>query len=122
MTTPGSLGRYFSSVKRSIPLLAILSALALGASIVRALAQLPLLSGGGTLTVKSLVLLETGNWIGWTCWAALLTFMTGRFADRPPGSLAALGRSAALALVPLLVVPVLTSPWHWLVMDSPGLA
>ena len=52
----------FSPVKRALPLIGILSSLALGASIVRGLAQLQLLSSmGGSLTARTVVLLEVGS-------------------------------------------------------------
>lgn len=106
-----------------LPLVALLSALALGASIVRAIAQLQLVSsvGGGSLTVETLVLLETGNWIGWTIWSVILALAITKVQDRQAGLTATLVMGALLALAPIVVVPLISSPWHFFVTSSPGL-
>jgi two-component system LytT family sensor kinase len=109
-------------VSRSPPLLAILSAIALGASIVRAVAQWQLVASfGGPLTARTLVLLETGNWLGWSAWAVLLVRATARLDVRPRPETGARLAIVAFALLPMLVVPLLTAPWHALVTDSAGL-
>jgi signal transduction histidine kinase len=108
-------------VKRYLPLVAILSSLALGASIVRGIAQLQLMSSfGGELTGRTLFLIETGNWLGWTAWAVILTFVMLRLEARGAGTMATIALSGLLALAPLVVVPALSSPLHWLVTASPG--
>ena len=109
-------------MKRYLPLVAILSSLALGASIVRGLAQLQLIgSMGGGLTGHTLLLIETGNWLGWTAWAVILTFAVLRRESSGGGSMTTtIVWSGVLALAPLVVVPMLSSPWHWLVTSSPG--
>lgn len=108
-------------MKRYLPLVAILSSLALGASIVRGIAQLQLISSvGGTLSSRTVMLLEVGNWIGWTAWAMILAFATVRVSARSPGVVSGLVSGALLALLPLVVVPLFSSPWHWLVTYSPG--
>ena len=108
-------------MKRYLPLVAILSSLALGASIVRGIAQLQLIgSVGGGLTGRTLFLIETGNWLGWTAWAVILTAVILRLDDRGAGTMTTVVWSGVLALAPLLLVPMLSSPWHWLVTSSPG--
>ena len=109
-------------MKRYLPLVAILSSLALGASIVRGIAQLQLIGAvGGGLTGRTLFLIETGNWIGWTAWAVILTFIILRREDRGAGKMTTtILWSGVLALAPLVVVPMLSSPWHWFVTSSPG--
>ena len=108
-------------MKRYLPLVAILSSLALGASIVRGIAQLQLIASvGGGLTGKTLFLIETGNWLGWTVWATILVSVMLRVQDRGAGTMATIMLSGVLALAPLVVVPALSSPWHWLVTSSPG--
>lgn len=109
-------------MRRSLRLLAILSAIALGASIVRAVAQLQLMAAfGGPLTVRTLVLLEMGNWLGWTAWAALLVPASSRLGARPRLDARTPVALVALALLPMLVVPLLSAPWHAMVSDSPGI-
>jgi two-component system, LytTR family, sensor kinase len=110
-------------VKRYLPLVAILSSLALGASIVRGIAQLQLMEsvgGGAGLTGRVLFLIETGNWLGWTAWAVILAVVMLRLEDRGAGTMTTIMLSGVLALAPLLLVPALSSPWHWLVTSSPG--
>jgi signal transduction histidine kinase len=109
-------------VKRYLPLVALLSALALGASIVRGIAQLQLMAsvGGGTLTDRTLWLIETGNWLGWTAWAVILAVALTRFQKGESRATTAIIASAFLALAPLIIVPLLTAPWHWIVTSSPG--
>lgn len=109
-------------MKRALPLIGVLSSLALGASIVRGLAQLQLLSTmNGSLTARTVVLLEVGNWLGWTTWAVLLVVLMRRVHARQAGPMAGFLVGAVLALAPMVVVPILSSPWHWLVTLSPGL-
>ena len=104
-----------------IRLVAILSSLALGASIVRGIAQLQLVGTmGGTLTARTLVLLECGNWMGWTLWAVILAAAMSRLNARQAGIASGLLTGGVFALAPLVVVPMLSSPWHWLVTYSPG--
>ncbi len=111
----------FPGVKRYLPLVAILSSLALGASIVRGIAQLQLMqSFGGGLTGRTLFLIETGNWLGWTAWALILTAVMLRLDERSAGTITTIVSSSLLALAPLVLVPALSSPWHWLVTSSPG--
>lgn len=109
-------------MKRLAPLIAILSALALGASIVRGLAQWQLVATtNGAFTARTLVLLEVGNWLGWTAWAVILAAsMMG--AREGPGRWASIPFAVLLAVAPIIVVPLLSSPWHWIVTHSPGLA
>lgn len=109
-------------MKRPIPLLAILSAIALGTSIVRAVAQLQLVASiGGSLTARRVVAFEAGNWLGWTAWAAILVFAASRLGDRHRLDARALLAVVGLALAPLLAVPLLSAPWHSLVSDAGGL-
>jgi len=105
-------------VRSSFPLIILLSALAMGASVVRTIAQLQLMANaGGALTVQTLVLIETGNWLGWTAWAVILAAVTARLPDRVgPTAIAVRG---ALSLVPLVVVPGITSPWYAVVTGTP---
>lgn len=108
-------------MNRFVRLVALLSSLALGASIVRGVAQWQLMSMmGGTPTRRMLVLLEVGNWLGWSAWAVILAAATGRLTARQTGGLAGFLSWSILALAPLLVVPLFSSPWHWLVTSSPG--
>jgi sensor histidine kinase YesM len=108
-------------VRRHLPLVAILSSLALGASIVRGIAQLQVMSTfSGSLSSRTVVLLEVGNWLGWTAWAVILVVAVGRANDRQPGIVPGLLSSVVLALAPLVMVPLLSSPWHWLVTYSPN--
>ena len=108
-------------MKRYLPLVAILSSLALGASIVRGIAQLQLMeSFGGGLTGRTLFLIETGNWLGWTAWALILTAVMLRLDHRGAGTVTTIVAGSLLALAPLVLVPMLSSPWHWLVTSSPG--
>ncbi len=108
-------------MKRSLPLIAVLSALALGASVVRTAAQWQVIAMvGGPFTVNTLILIEIGNWIGWTAWAVLLALAMHRISERSrlgPSGIAAI---VGLGVAPMFVVPVLSSPWHWLVTDSAG--
>ena len=114
-------GISFSPVKRALPLIGILSSLALGASIVRGLAQLQLLSSmGGSLTARTVVLLEVGNWLGWSVWGVLLVVLMRGANARQAGIATSFVVGGALALAPMVVVPILSSPWHWLVTYSPG--
>ncbi|HEX6315072.1 MAG TPA: histidine kinase [Gemmatimonadaceae bacterium] len=109
-------------MKRLLQLALLLSALALGASIVRAIAQLQLVSSvGGFLTVRTLLLLETGNWLGWSVWAMIVAAVMTRQQDRPGGVAGTLVRGTLLALAPLVAVPLISSPWHYVVTGSPGL-
>jgi two-component system LytT family sensor kinase len=104
-----------------LPLIAILSAVALGASIVRGIAQLQLIAqAGGTFTARTLVLLETGNWLGWTAWAVMLAVVMRALEGRPAAGWKSFGIGVILVLAPLVVVPVLSSPWHWMVTNSPS--
>lgn len=108
-------------MKRALPLVGILSALALGASVVRGIAQLQLVSTvGGAFPVSMLVLMEIGNWLGWTVWAVLLAIAITRLNDRQAGLTTNLAIGAVLALAPMMVVPIISSPWHWIVTSSPG--
>jgi hypothetical protein len=108
-------------VKRRLPLIALLSALALGASIVRGIAQLQLMSSvAGSFPVSTLVLIEIGNWLGWTLWAVFLAVAVTKLQDRQAGLTTTLIVGALLALAPMIAVPMLSSPWHWLVTGSPG--
>jgi LytS/YehU family sensor histidine kinase len=108
-------------VKRLLPLIALLSALALGASIVRGFTQLQVLQAGfGSFLVGMLVMLEIGNWLGWTVWAVFLAYAVTGLQNRQPGLTTSLVLGAVLALAPMIVVPMLSSPWHWLVTGSPG--
>lgn len=110
---------YLPVVKRSLPLLALLSALALGASIVRAVAQLQLMSSvGASLSVRTLVLLEAGNWLGWTAWAAILVVIATRLEARARLDALAVSGVIALALAPMVAVPMISSPWHMMVTGS----
>jgi signal transduction histidine kinase len=114
-------GITFPPVKRALPLIGILSSLALGASIVRGLAQLQLLATmNGSITARTVLLLEFGNWLGWTTWAVVLVLLVERLHARQAGG-AGIVTGGLLALAPLVVVPVFSSPWHWLVTFSPGL-
>jgi two-component system LytT family sensor kinase len=109
-------------VKRHLPLVAILSSLALGASIVRGVAQLQLMASvGGGLTGRTLFLIETGNWLGWTAWAVILALVMLRLEDQGANTMTTVVWSIVFALAPLVVVPALSSPWHWLVTSSPGI-
>jgi signal transduction histidine kinase len=108
-------------VRRYLPLVAVLSTLALGASIVRGIAQLQLVASvGGSLSSRTVVLLEVGNWLGWTAWALILALTLDRVNTRRPRAIPGLVTGALLAFLPLVVVPILSSPWHWLVTYSPG--
>jgi hypothetical protein len=108
-------------VKRYLPLVAILSSLALGASIVRGIAQLQLMAFvSGGLTGRTLLLLETGNWLGWTAWAVILAVVMVRLQRQSASGLVTLVTSGVLALAPLVIVPLLSAPWHWIVTSSPG--
>ena len=115
--------RYVAAVKRALPLIAILSLLALGASIVRAVAQLQLLAAvGGGFTQRTLAVLEVGNWLSWTVWAALLVAAIARVGARPRLGTSGFAMLVLLALAPMIAVPVLASPWHFLATDSLGVA
>jgi sensor histidine kinase YesM len=108
-------------VKRYLPLVAILSSLALGASIVRGIAQLQLMeSFGGGLSGRTLFLIEAGNWLGWTAWALILTAVMLRLDDRGAGTVTTIVAGSLRALAPHVLVPMLSSPWHWVVPSSPG--
>jgi two-component system LytT family sensor kinase len=108
-------------VRRYLPLVAILSSLALGASIVRGIAQQQLMASvGGTLADRTLWLIETGNWLGWTAWAAILAVVMVRLQNRQPGTTTTIVASLVLGLAPLVIVPLLSSPWHAIVTSSPG--
>lgn len=108
-------------MSRPLPLAAILSLLALGTALVRTIAQWQVtLQFSGPFTARSLLLLETGNWIGWSLWAVLLAAASQRLRDEPSAALAFAWR-AGLALLPLVVVPLLSSPMHWLVTHSSGI-
>ena len=108
-------------MRRYLPLVAILSSLALGASIVRGIAQLQIMDFvGGTLTDRTLLLIETGNWLGWTAWAVILAVVMMVFQNRQLGITTTIVVSGILALAPLIVVPLLSAPWHWIVTGSPG--
>lgn len=67
-----------------------------------------------------LFLIETGNWLGWTAWAVILALVMLRLEDRGAVTMTTIVASGVLALVPLVLVPALSSPWHWLVTSSPG--
>lgn len=108
-------------MRRYLPLVAILSSLALGASIVRGIAQQQLMASvGGTLTDRTLVLIETGNWLGWTAWAVILAVVMVSLQNRQPDTTTIVMASIVLALAPLVIVPLLSAPWHWIVTSSPG--
>ena len=108
-------------MKRYLPLVAILSSLALGASIVRGIAQLQLMEMvRGELTNRTLLLIETGNWLGWTAWSVILAVLMVRFQARPVSTMSTIVASGVLALAPLVIVPMLSAPWHWIVTSSPG--
>lgn len=98
-----------------------LSAVAFGAFAVRLFAQLQTMGSAGLAAqTRTLLLMEMGNWLGWSVWAVLLVVSMQRLT-RPPRQLAP-GAPAlvALAIVPMLLVPLLVSPVHWLVMGSRG--
>lgn len=105
-----------------LPLIAILSAVALGASIVRGIAQLQLIAQTrGAFTARTLVLLETGNWLGWTAWAVILVLAVRVRESGAAAPWRPFATGVILVLAPLVVVPVLSSPWHWMVTDSPSI-
>ncbi|MBC7894651.1 MAG: histidine kinase [Cytophagaceae bacterium] len=104
-------------------LVAILSAIALGASVVRTVTQVQTFASAGVpMGLRVLVPTEVGNWIGWTLWAVILTAAIRRFVQPARSPAAGVGILVLLTLAPILVVPILASPGHWLGFDSAGLA
>jgi hypothetical protein len=107
-------------VKRQFPLVAVLSALALGAAGVRVIAQWQVLVPAGAMPASRLLLLEAGNWTAWTAWAAILALVAARLDDSRWQGARRAATVSLLAVAPIVTVPILTAPLHWLVTDSPG--
>jgi two-component sensor histidine kinase len=100
---------------RALPLTALLSLMALCASVVRTLAAAPFVQA---MTMRTLVLVETGNWLSWTIWGALLSRAIRPVAARERFDAKAIAMLAGLAIAPMIAVPVIASPWHWVVSQS----
>jgi sensor histidine kinase YesM len=100
---------------RALPLTALLSLLALCASVVRALAAAPFVQG---MSLRTLVLVETGNWLSWTVWGALLARAIRPVAARDRFDGKSIAMLAGLAITPMIAVPIIASPWHWIVSQS----
>jgi signal transduction histidine kinase len=100
---------------RALPLTALLSLMALCASVVRTLAAAPFVQA---MTMRTLVLVETGNWLSWTIWGALLSRAIRPVAARERFDAKAIAMLAGLAIAPMIAVPVIASPWHWIVSQS----
>lgn len=107
-------------MNRPLPLAAVLGLLALGTAIVRVIAQWQVtLQFTGAFTSRTLLVLETGNWLGWVLWGLILSAASRRLRDEPTA--AAWSVRAALALAPLALVPLFSSPVHWFATDSSGI-
>jgi sensor histidine kinase YesM len=100
---------------RALPLTALLSLMALCASVVRTLAAAPFLQG---IPLRTLVLMETGNWISWTVWGALLARAIRPVTVRERFDAKTIAMLTGLAVAPMIAVPVIASPWHWIVSQS----
>jgi two-component system LytT family sensor kinase len=104
-------------------LVAILSAIALGASVVRTATQVQTFASAGVpMPLRVLVPTEAGNWFGWTVWAVVLTTAIRRYVHPARSPLSGVSILALLTLAPVLVVPILASPGHWFGFESASLA
>lgn len=96
--------------------MAILSGIALAAFAVRMAAQAQVMATAGVpMRWPPILATEAANWVGWTAWAAALVPLVRRMVERPSGSRASsAGILLGLAATPVIVVPLLASPVHWL--------
>jgi len=94
----------------------ILSGIALAAFAVRMAAQAQAMGTAGVpMRWPPVLATEAANWLGWTAWAVAMVPLVRRLVERPAASRASgAGLLLALAVAPVVVVPLLASPVHWL--------
>lgn len=103
-------------------LFAILSALALCASIIRLIAQVQMFSSvGAPFPGNGIIYMEIGNWLAWTLWGVVVAWTVSRYTsgERPVAARALV--ILALGVAPILLVPLFVSPVHVLAMNGPTL-
>jgi two-component system LytT family sensor kinase len=105
----------------TLGLLVILSGIALAAFAVRTAAMAQAMASTGAPMPWRLVLAtETANWIGWTLWAILLVPVVRRVVDRSVARTSGIGVLVAMAILPVVAIPVVASPVHRLGFGQGG--